>query len=548
MDIAGRRKFLQWSGAGMAAAMSGAVPAIAAPSKNAAKTPLTPIFFDVRSYGATGDGKTLDTPAVNAAIAAAAAAGGGTVVFPSGTFLCYSIHLASKVHLLFSQGSIILAAPSPLPGSSASISFYDMAEPKTDYDAYQDYGHNHWHNSLIWGENLSDFSITGPGLIYGEGLSFGADRAQRGDYPIYHAEQPGVGNKAIALKNCHNVVLRDFSVLKGGHFALLLTGVDNLTIDNLKIDTDRDGMDIDCCRNVRVSNCLVNSPWDDGICPKSSYALGYARSTDNVTITNCYVSGCWELGSVLDATYKRFAPDARGVGHTGRIKCGTESNGGFRNITISNCVFEGCQGLALETVDGALLEDIAISNITMRDIVSAPIFMRLGARLRGPQDTTKVGTLRRVLVNNLVCYNTASHISSIISGIPGFEIEDVKISDMYVQTQGGGDATVARVQPPELENHYPEPGMFGPIPATGFYIRHAKRVELNNVEVVTQAADARPMVVMEDVQRMDLINVTAPHVEGQKDFIFRNVSDTRVLQCRNVSDAHESGHIDHKEL
>ena len=157
-----------------------------------------------------------------------------------------------------------------------------------------------------------------------------------------------MGNKAIALKNCRNVIFRDFSILKGGHFGLLLTGVDNLTIDNLKIDTDRDGMDIDCCKNVRVSNCTVNSPWDDGICPKSSYALGYARATENVTITNCYVTGTYELGTVLDGTCKKFAADAR-VYRTGRIKCGTESNGGFKNITISNCVFDGCHGLALES-------------------------------------------------------------------------------------------------------------------------------------------------------------------------------------------------------
>ena len=77
---------------------------------------------------------------------------------------------------------------------------------------------------------------------------------------------------------------------------------------------------------------------------------------------------------------------------TGRIKCGTESNGGFINITISNCVFEGCQGYALESVDGALLEDLTITNTTMRDLVSGPVFMRLGSRLRGPKESTKVGT------------------------------------------------------------------------------------------------------------------------------------------------------------
>ena len=105
---------------------------------------------------------------------------------------------------------------------------------------------------------------------------------------------------------------------------------------------------------------------------------------------------------------------------TGRIKCGTESNGGFINITISNCVFEGCQGYALESVDGALLEDITITNTTMRDLVSGPLFMRLGARLRGPKESTKVGTLKRILISNLECYNAPQKISSILSGIPGY--------------------------------------------------------------------------------------------------------------------------------
>ena len=107
------------------------------------------------------------------------------------------------------------------------------------------------------------------------------------------------------------MTLRDVSILHGGHFAILATGVDNLTIDNLKIDTNRDAIDVDCCRNVRISNCSVNSPWDDGICLKDSYGLGFARSTDHVTITNCYVTGGYEEGTMLDATYKRFAPDSK---------------------------------------------------------------------------------------------------------------------------------------------------------------------------------------------------------------------------------------------
>jgi polygalacturonase len=218
--------------------------------------------------------------------------------------------------LFLQQGSTILAAPTPYDGLTSGG--YDAAEPQGAWEPYQDYGHNHWHNSLMWGENIHDFGIFGPGLIWGKGLSRGHD-----EKALPNTTAAGVGNKAIALKNCRNVILSDFSILQGGWFGVLATGVDNFTIDNLKIDTNRDGIDIDCCRNVRVSNCTVNSPWDDGICPKSSYALGYARATENLTITNCYVTGNYELGSVLDSTWKPIKIGPKGPWGTGRIKLGT---------------------------------------------------------------------------------------------------------------------------------------------------------------------------------------------------------------------------------
>jgi len=336
------------------------------------------------------------------------------------------------------------------------------------------------------------------------------------------------------MKNCHNVLLRDFAMLKCGHFALLLTGVDNLTIDNLKIDTDRDGMDIDCCQNVRVSNCTVNSPWDDGICPKSSYALGYARPTRNLTITNCWVTGTYELGSVLDGTFKKFAPDFH-VSRTGRIKCGTESNGGFINVTISNCIFEGCHGYALETVDGALMEDITITNTTMRDLASGPIFMRLGARLRGPKEAARVGTLRRVLISNLACYNAPQNNCSVLSGIPGYSIEDVKLANIYIETAGGGTAEMARIQPPEMENMYPEPSMFGLMPASGFFMRHMRNVEMSHVEIANTTPDARPAFYLADVERADFFAVTAPRSPDGA-FALHGVKNLRIGWSRAAAD------------
>ena len=488
----------------------------------------SPLFFDVRSFGATGTGMHLDTSAVNAAIDAAAASGGGTVVFPTGIYLCFSIRLKSNVHLFLSSGAMIQAAASPLHGETTGElgGVYDAAEPKTVYDAYQDYGHNHWHNSLIWGEDLHDVGISGPGTIWGKGLSFGGwiKNEQRGGYPLYDTNQPGVGNKAIALKNCRNVLFRDFSILKGGWFGLLLTGVDNLTIDNLTIDTDRDGMDIDCCKNVHVSNCTVNSPWDDGICPKSSFALGYARSTENVTITGCTVSGSYELGTLLDGSRKVMPPGR--APRTGRIKCGTESNGGFKNIAISNCVFDACGSLTLESEDGALCEDIVISNITMRDLAYGPLFFRLGARLRGPQETTKVGTMRRILVSNITSYNSNAAIGCILSGIADAPLEDIKISNLYMQHQGGGSREQAKLVPPEQREKYPDPGMFGPMPAQGFFLRHIRNLEMSHVEIVPMTADARPAFVLTNVTRADFIAVTAPTTPAA--FALRSAADVRV--------------------
>jgi polygalacturonase len=503
-------------------------------------------IYDVRTYGATGDGKTVDTPAINKAIEAVAAAGGGTLVFPAGTYMCFTIRLKTNVDLYLSRGCTILAADSPKPGETTGYNggTYDAAEPNDPWTPYQDYGHNHWRNSLFYAENEHDFSVSGPGLIFGKGLSHGS-RDVRGGYTAFIAEQPGAGNKTFGLKNCHNVVLRDFSVLKGGHFAVLATGVDNLILENLLIDTDRDGFDIDCCRNVRVSNCTVNSPWDDGICPKSSYALGYRRSTDNVTISNNYVCGYYELGTVLAGTWKKYAEDSL-IPRQGRIKCGTESNGGFRNITITGNVIEGCKGIALESSDGAYLEDVAITGNTMRDIIDAPLFLCLNARNRNPKDVTRPGTLRRILISNLDCHNTNASTASLFVGIAPNLIEDVKLSDCYIGTRGLPKTMLAnwgeQIRPmpdwhtihvPDLDNAYPELLHFGPTPVGGFFIRHLRNLEMSHVEVAPSAPDPRPAFWLGDVHRADFFAITAP---PQENFSLHNVSDLRIAWSRAAKD------------
>ena len=506
------------------------------------------VVYDVRTYGAKGDGKALDSPAINRAVEAAAAKGGGTVFFPAGTYRSFSIRLKSNITLYLDQGSTILAA-SPNDGDGK----YDPPEPN-QWEQYQDFGHTHWRNSLIWGENVENVSILGPGLIWGKGLvrSGGQSRTKEQNDALQSVKtdrdkapfgypnprdtvELGWGNKAIALKLSRNVILRDFSILHGGHFAILATGVDNMTIDNLKIDTNRDGIDVDACRHVRISNTTVNSPFDDGICLKSSYALGFARATENVTITNSSVSG-YDEGTLLDGTYKREYNKYSHDSPTGRIKFGTESNGGFKNITISNIVFDYSRGLALETVDGGLLEDVTITNITMRDVVNPPIFLRLGKRARGPKETITEGKLRRVIISNVVAYNAEPKHASIISGIPGNDIEDVRLSNIRIYYKGGGTLQQAALQPPEKETDYPEPVMFGEVPAYGFFIRHVKGITMTDVEVSFLRDDLRPPFLLSDVKGADFHRLKAQRAPAGKIFVLKDVWDFVANQVSSVPD------------
>ena len=455
--------------------------------------------YNVRDYGAKGDGKTIDSPAINKAIQAAADKGGGMVYIPAGTYASYSIRLASHIHLYLEKGATLLAAE----GEG-----FDAAEPGPQ-PQYQDFGHSHWQNSLIWGIGLEDITISGEGLIDGSNLSGGY-----GDTAVKN----GVGNKAISLKNCRSVALRDLTMFRCGHFALLATGVDNLVIDGLTVDTNRDGLDIDCCRNVRVSNCNINSPHDDGIVLKASYGLDKFVDTRNVTITNCHLSG-YDIGSVLDCTYR--TPDAVSP-HTGkarysraagRIKLGTESSGGFKNIAISNCTFDLCGGVYLESMDGGQLEDVVVSNLTMRDCLDSPIFVRLGARMRSPEGTP-VGSIRRVLISDINAWNTANHYGVQITGHGRNRVEGITLRNIHLNFAGGLTPDDAVKEIPENETTYPDPWMFSgdqPLPMKGMLLRHINGLTLDGVHFSFGSADTRPLFFKEDVTGLVARDVT---IEG----------------------------------
>ena len=510
--------------------------------------------FNVWDFGAKGDGTHIDSPAINAAIDAAAKAGGGTVYLPAGIYSSYSIRLKSNISLYLDHGAVLKAA---VPTEKEH---YDL--PEDNWSTYQDFGHSHWKNSLIWGIGLHDISIQGFGLIDGtEGITRG--QAKMNGFPA--------ANKAIALRECRNVTIRDISMLLCGHFAMLLTGVDNLTIDNVRCDTNRDAFDIDCCANVRVSNCYVNTLNDDAIVLKCSYGWGYAKATENVTITNCQVSG-YDPGTLLDGTFKKTitqAPDRDGP--TGRIKFGTESNGGFKNITISNCVFDNCRGIALETVDGAIIEDITVDNIAMRDIWNSPIYIRLGNRARGPKELP-VSVVRRVKLSNIVVKNADCRYASILFGLEGHPIEDVTLSNIYIQYKGGltmddvihqrgANSFFTRVNSaahgtrqsggeqepekpgrpnpfdvPDMEKGYPEPSSHGILPAYGLFIKHAKNVRIDKVEFETLQEDKRPAIVLMDVDGIKFTEIQVDKSADAPYFVLKNVQNFQVKDFAGVKD------------
>ncbi|MBR6251667.1 MAG: right-handed parallel beta-helix repeat-containing protein [Bacteroidales bacterium] len=447
-------------------------------------------IFDVRTEGAKGDGKTLDSPAINKTIEKCAAQGGGIVTLPAGKYLCGSIRMKSNVELNIQAGATIIA--------TTQRDAYDPSEP-FNAPEYQDGGHTYFHNSLIWGENLENVSITGRGAIDGIGLT----RNDTETAGTVQGGSIGMADKAIALKRCRNLLIRDITISRGGHFAIIITGCDYATIDNVIIDTNRDGIDIDCCRYTTVSNCKVNTPHDDAIVLKSSYALNEVHPCESIMITNCLVTG-YKLGTSLDGTY--IPEKVNWV--CGRIKLGTESNGGYRNITISNCTCIYSSGIALEEVDQGVMENITISNIAMQHVHHYPIYITTGCRNRGPKERTDVSTARNILITNVIADDCDSLSGIQITGMKNAPITNVTLRDIIVNSRGGAKAAGLPSDYPELDNKYPEIAKFlGICPVSCLFIRHAKGIKIENVRFSFASHDERQPIAIIDADDVQMNNV-----------------------------------------
>ena len=423
--------------------------------------------FDVREYGAKSGGETLCTQAIQQAIDQCAGKGGGTVYLPPGKWLSGTIYMESGVTLFFEAGCTLVGSRNP----------EHYGQPRMPLGGGEDSAGYSLH-SLIAGENLHHVALRGQGQLDGSGSAF---------------RWKGAGRpKGVYLRNCSDVFVENITMRSAGSWMQHYRDCDRVAIRGVTVFNhvtyNNDGLNIDSCRNVRISDCVIDSD-DDALVLKSLSD----RPCENVVITNCVISS-----------------------HCNAIKMGTESGGGFQNVTVANCVIQspqesqsiygrqrGLAGIALEIVDGGCLERIAIANIVMKG-VSVPIFMRLGNRARqyvedGPKPG--VGTFRNVVVSNIIADNT-SEIGCSITGLPGHPIENVSLSNIKLGFDGGEAKELSSQEVPEKTESYPESTMFGTLPAYGFYCRHVDGLQFDNVQLRTTEPDLRHAIACEDVANL----------------------------------------------
>jgi polygalacturonase len=418
--------------------------------------------YNVRNYGAKPDGKTLCTKSIQRAIDRCAKDGGGTVYLGRGTFLSGTIYMKSGVTLKLDAACTLLG--------SKNLKDY----PET-VQAFRSYTDNYTNKSLIYGEKLEKIAITGSGIIDGQGASF------KGPYLV----RPYM----IRFIQCRNVTVKDITLKNSPMWVQHYLACDDVRISGVTVRSlvnhNNDGINIDSCERVVISDCNIRSG-DDAIVLKSTSA----RVCRNVTVSNCVLST-----------------------RCNALKMGTESNGGFENIVMTGCSIYDTRlaGVALEIVDGGTMDRIVVSNITMNKI-GAPIFVRLGNRARPfkkDMATPGIGIMRNITISNIEATG-ANATGCAISGLPEAKIENITLSNIRLSFAGGGTKEDANRAVPEKQDAYPEYSMFGRLPAYGLYCRHVKGLKLLNVQLQLANADRRHGVVMEDVEDALIDNLTGP--------------------------------------
>lgn len=498
-----RRKLLGVAGLAVLGGAAANLPALAQETNSLSG----PRFFNARDFGATGGGATVDTAAINKAIEACASAGGGTVYLPAGTYLSGTIVLKSNVTLYLEGGATLL-------GSKNISDYFRQPQSESAKASYEqdlkDAGPFH----LIFARDAENVRLAGPGKIDGQGAAFWLPTGRKQPKPQDAWEDvvafdwkpnPPRPSPMLEFYNCRNLQIEGVRIENSAGWTLRPIHCDNVFIRGISIKNrvygpNTDGIDVTCCHNVFISDCLIDTG-DDVICLKSENPYGEElRVSKNITVTNCVLSGCCN-----------------------GLKIGTATHGGFENIVFSNSVIFNdnvplnarmISGIALEMVDGGWVDGVLISNIRMQR-VRTPIFIRRGNRKPRPDGSP--GTLRGVMIENV--YASDAILTSSISGIPGFDVEDVTLSNIRIQSEENGKAEWVGRKIPEAEKSYPEARDFGRMPAYGFYCRHVAGLRLENVELKAGPSEERPAICCDDVKDLEVSGLRSTSVIGDQPVI-----------------------------
>ncbi len=448
-------------------------------------------IYDVRDYGAKPGGETLCTKSIQKAIDACSESGGGTVYLPPGTYLSGTIYFKTGVTLRLAAGSKLLGSK-------------DLKDYPPTVPSFRSYTDNYTDKSLIYGENVERIAITGSGTIDGQGGSF------KGPYKV----RPYI----IRFIQCRNVTVKDVTMKNSPMWVQHYLACDDVRITGITVRSlvnhNNDGINIDSCRRVIISDCNIESG-DDAIVLKSTSA----RVCRDVVVSNCVLSS-----------------------RCNALKMGTESNGGFKNIVMTNCSIYDTRlaGVALEIVDGGTMDRVIVSNITMNK-VGAPIFLRLGNRARPfkkDMETPGMGVMRNITISNIEATG-ANPTGCAISGLPEAAIENLTLNNLRLSFEGGGTNADAEREIPEKTADYPEYSMFGKLSAYGFYCRHVKGLKLFNVQLQLEKPDRRHAVVLEDVEDAFIDCLDAPLSPGADTMIrLTNVKKVFIRDKQNKLSEH----------
>ncbi len=418
-----------------------------------------------------------DTSAFQQAIDLGSKRGGETVFVPFGTYTLSSVILKDNTNIVFEDGVMI--------HSAEKISDFNADEP-LDEVRYQDLSHSSYTCAMFYADNVKNVSIRGLATI--DMHSLWDDDNKRAKDGYYR------GVKVFALRKVEGLRLYDLKIMHATDIGVLMGACKDVIISRLFINSHIDGISPDGCQDVVISDCIIKTG-DDALVLKTSYFDRQKHNCERITIANCILS------SLANA-----------------IKLGTESYGDFKYINVTNCVVVNTwhSGIAIESVDGANIQAVNISNITMQNVAN-PLFIYLGERLRAPKGT-KIGSISDVNISNVYAdvhgdkypiinswcptsgepfdlhyFTNPSHTSVIMSCDKDNPLKNISLTNVKFKVLGGGKKDIEVKFP--TKNEYPESTKFS-LPCYGLYVENVDGIKLDNVKIEPISPDEREEIIV----------------------------------------------------